>query len=173
MLIYFFTGRWWSVPGRWQSCFGRAYRRWHGKRGIFHQGALNIIFIGYGNVCRHGFKTWKSWPNFFKFQSMFTQSVLPWVQEVFFPASGWMLRCRSQADSWPKRQTAHEKSVAPRVCPSLPSVAKDDRKQFLFLNLVLNNKTRPFFKKSIWRENTMDHKTFLGNCPPTPPLRQH
>ena len=32
--IYLLTGRWWSVPGRWQSCFGRAHRRWHGKWGI-------------------------------------------------------------------------------------------------------------------------------------------
>ena len=169
MLIYFFTGRWWSVPGRWQSCFGRAYRRWHGKWGIFHQGTRNMIFIGYGNFCRHGFKTWKRWPNFFSFNPC---PSYPGYKR-FSLASGWVPRCRSQTDSWPKLETAHEKSVAPRVCPSLPSVAKDDRKQFLFLNLVLNNKTRPFFKKSIWRENTMDHKTFLGNCPPTPPLRQH
>ena len=69
--IYLLTGRWWSVPGRWKSCLGRTYRRWHGKWGIFHQGVLNIIFIGYGNFCGHGFKT-----NFFKFQSMSTRSRL-------------------------------------------------------------------------------------------------
>ena len=124
--IYLLTGRWWSVPGRWQSCFGRAYRRWHGKWGIFHQGTRNMIFIGYGNFCRHGFKTWKRWPNFFSFNPC---PSYPGYKR-FSLASGWVPRCRSQADSWPKPETAHEKSVAPRVCPSLPSVAKDDRKQF-------------------------------------------
>ena len=34
-------------------------------------------------------------------------------------------------------------------CPSLPSVASDERKQFQYLNIVLNNKTGPLFLKFI------------------------
>ena len=44
------------------------------------------------------------------------------------------------------------------TCPSLPSIVRENR--FQVLDRVLNNKTG-------------DHFTFLGNCPPTPPLSQH
>ena len=30
-------------------------------------------------------------------------------------------------------------------CPSLPSIETDNKEQFQFLNIVLNNKTEPFF----------------------------
>ena len=35
----------------------------------FHQQVLTIIMF-FSCFCRHGIKTWKSWPNFFKFQFM-------------------------------------------------------------------------------------------------------
>ena len=35
----------------------------------FHQGAPTIKSF-FGGFCRHSIKTWKSWPNFFNFQSM-------------------------------------------------------------------------------------------------------
>ena len=42
---------------------------WKMRYIIFHEGARNIIFTGYGNFCRHGFKTWKRWPNVLSFDS--------------------------------------------------------------------------------------------------------
>ena len=62
----------------------------------------------------------------------------------FFLASGWVPRSLGVVRR-PKPETALEKSVVLRVRPSLLSVAKDERKQFQFLKLVLNNKTRPLF----------------------------
>ena len=41
-------------------------------------------------------------------------------------------------------------------CPFSPSVATDDKKQFQYLNMVLNNQTSPFF----W--NSIDANTLLN-----------
>ena len=40
-------------------------------------------------------------------------------------------------------------------CPSLASVATFDRKQFQYLNIVLNNKTGPLLSEFSWREDTI------------------
>ena len=124
---------------------------------IDKKGTSVVIF---GDCCRHIINTYKCWPNFFKFQYM---SIIPWVPEVFFRVqrgafAGAFAGCRPQAEetsgvqklfarvtikTWQKPETALEKSLAPRVCPSLPSVTKDDRKQFHCINIVFNNKTGP------------------------------
>ena len=39
-------------------------------------------------------------------------------------------------------------------CPSLSSVVRDDRKQFQYLNIVLNNKTGPLLSEFSWCEDT-------------------
>ena len=55
---------------------------------------------------------------------------------------------------WCSRFTVKLEKVGPtssifNPCPSLPSVATDDRKQFQWVNIVLNNKTGPFFWNSV------------------------
>ena len=40
-------------------------------------------------------------------------------------------------------------------CPSLPSAATDDRKQFQSLNIALNNITGPLFSNSIDERNVL------------------
>ena len=43
------------------------------NRKMCHEALAKIIF---GHFCRHGIKTWKSWPSFFKFQSMSILAIL-------------------------------------------------------------------------------------------------
>ena len=43
------------------------------NRKMCHEALAKIIF---GYFCRHGIKTWKSWPSFFKFQSMSILAIL-------------------------------------------------------------------------------------------------
>ena len=54
-------------------------------------------------------------------------------------------------------------------CPSLPAVAKDDRKQFQCLNEVVKNNTGAFFLEFIWCQNKFGHfkKKIAnsGHCP--------
>ena len=55
----------------------RKYSCWVMKkksnRKMCHETLAKIIF---GHFCRHGIKTWKSWPSFFKFQSMSILAIL-------------------------------------------------------------------------------------------------
>ena len=86
--------------------------------------------------CKHSIKTWKSWPNLFKFQSM---SILayPGYQRCFLACDGELrfvgrkpTRVRPKAEgtrggslykAWPKPETAHEKPLAPRVILAIRS----------------------------------------------------
>ena len=43
------------------------------NRKMCHEALAKIIF---GHFCRHGIRTWKSWPSFFKFQFMFILAIL-------------------------------------------------------------------------------------------------
>ena len=43
------------------------------NRKMCHEALAKVIF---GHFCRHGIRTWKSWPSFFKFQSMFILAIL-------------------------------------------------------------------------------------------------
>lgn len=58
---------------------------WKMRYIIFHQGTRNRIFIGYGNFCRHDFKTWKRWPNVSSFDPC---PSFPGYKRFFFPRAG-------------------------------------------------------------------------------------
>ena len=65
------------------KCFHRVMDMISNK---FHQRALNVIIFGYFGW--HSIKTWNSWPNFFKFQSMPIHSNR-WQETVLIECLKW------------------------------------------------------------------------------------
>ena len=86
---------------------------------------------------RTSLELWRS------YQANFAREHLPYTTIIFF--GEFCRRCVKTWKGWINLSSFN-------ACPSLPSVATDDRKQFQWLNKDLNNKTGPLFLIFKWCE---------------------
>ena len=86
---------------------------------------------------RTSLELWRS------YQANFAREHLPYTTIIFF--GEFCRRCVKTWKGWINLSSFN-------ACPSLPSLATDDRKQFQWLNKDLNNKTGPLFLIFKWCE---------------------